>query len=141
MAIAVMLPENTGGAETLTTIWENASPSSSFLNGGKTLTESMSGYKRIRIVFRPFSATDESVLGILEVPVDTITNFQNNANQPYFGLNGWGSSYQYMRGVYVPDDAQTSLDKLYFLHCYRVGSSTSTTYDQYCVPLYVYGIR
>ena len=125
--------------ETETLIWENASPTASFANGRRVLNESMAGYDKIKIVFRPFSAMTEDVLGVVEVPVETITRFQNNEGQPQFGLNSWGSSYQYTRGVYVPDSDTETLGALYFLHCYRVNASNTS--DNYCVPLYVYGIK
>ena len=125
--------------ETETLIWENASPTASFANGRRVLNESMAGYDKIKIVFRPFNAISENALGVVEIPVETITRFQNNENQPQFGLNGWGASYQYTRGVYVPDSDAETLGALYFLHCYRVNASNTS--DNYCVPLYVYGIK
>ena len=125
--------------ETETLIWENASPTASFANGRRVLNESMAGYDKIKVVFRPFNVISEDALGVVEIPVETITRFQNNENQPQFGLNGWGASYQYTRGVYVPDSDAETLGALYFLHCYRVNAANTS--DNYCVPLYVYWIK
>jgi hypothetical protein len=47
----------------------------------------MAGYDKIKVVFRPFGDIIED-LGVIEIPVNIITRFQNNENHPVFGLNG-----------------------------------------------------
>lgn len=135
MAIVDMLPQPGGSSEeTLTVLWENENPSSSFSAGRATLTESLAGYKRMRIEYRPFSSSEEN--GIVDFPVEYLTRLLKTTNSPMLGLGGFGSQYFYNRLVYLTDETLTIL---HFLACYRV--TDGTTGNSYCVPLYIYGIK
>ena len=144
MAIVDMLPQPGGSSEeTLTVLWENNNPTASFSptseSNPHTLSESLLGYKTMRIEFRPFSESESSAHGFVDIPVEYLARLTKATNSPMFALAGYGTSYFYHRIVYVPSSATSTLDKLHFLACYRTNNTEIN--NNYCVPLKVYGIK
>ncbi len=121
-------------------LWENSSPTADFPTSQITLNDSLMNYDRIRIKFR----TSSSTYGEFEVSCKKIVEkyFDTATDSPRIGLNMSGSSYQYSRPMFHNPDDET-FTTLNFRDCYRTATSTNPTtkYNQYCVPLFVYGIK
>lgn len=147
MAIVDMLPQPGGSSEeTLTVLWENDDPTTSFSNGKRTLDTPMLGFKRIRIEYAVSTTATESTdynYGIIEVPIEYITRNLNASGHVNIGLNSWytssGTDQYFSRAFYIPSANQETLDAVYFLHCFRVNAAS--TADTRCIPLKIYGIK
>ncbi len=124
--------------ETETLIWKNDSPRATFDGKDITLSEPFTNYDQIRIVYRSF--TNMNQLGEAELRTSLLASglYDVVTNNPYLGLGGHGASKNYVR-LFYRSSSDTDYTKVHFLPCYRVNQENTS--NNYCVPLYIYGIK
>lgn len=127
-ASKVMLPSGTSLANgvTMTKLWENSSPSSSF--AAQNVTLSSSDYNLLLIIYNWTASTPESLVNI----VQKNHRFVLSAAQPSAsGARNMSRSGRFNSVTEVHFDAGSD----------AVGTTASSTNNDRCIPIAIYGIK
>lgn len=111
-------------------LWTNPSPSESFSAQNVTLSDAISNYDYIKIVFKRGYNVDDVSSTLMPV-----SDYKNTANESgkFSGYIGSRVSYTQYRRYYYVDDTTLA----FFTNVNGQG----TNYDSYSIPLYVIGIK
>lgn len=121
-----------GGDLTETTLWTNSSPTSNFSAQEVTLSDSISNYDYIEIVWRV--STSNSTEGAVMMPVSTFIDSGTSYDKPKLSICVAATSALYARRVQYTSDTS-----VYITICYKVGSSGTS--GAYAIPLYIKGVK
>lgn len=123
------------GLDEITTLWTNSSPTSSFATQTITLSDEISDYDFIKIVWAISTSETSQYQGVYFIPADTFANYLQAKNRSVGNLGMSNTSdYAYTRNVFYASD--TSIK---FGNCYRVGTTTQA--NTICIPISVIGCR
>lgn len=120
----------TYGWNSSTTLWSNSSPSSNFVSQVVSLSQSMSNFNYLKIVWQ--YATTSSDEGNMIVSVADFKNMGLTTATSELALGGRGSSYTQVRGLFYESDTSIRF----------TGAANGTTAsNNLCIPLYIYGLK
>jgi hypothetical protein len=136
MPVINMLPH--GGSESETVLWTNSKPSSAFADQTITLSESLEGYKKVRIyTLRNITETiNEKEFIDIYLADGMIDWYTKGADKGAFAIAMQGTKYDYARLATIT----TAKTGVTFSKAYRL-NSTSGHSSNYCVPVKISGIK
>ena len=124
------------GADSAVVLWSNPDPSITFAAQNIDLADSLAKYRRIRIATKRTISNDDDTAQWVEYNLagGAYDYYDSATNMMRMGISMQGTTYLYFRELHIVDDQQ-----LHFGACQRV--NTSGTGNDYCVPLFVQGIK
>lgn len=127
-----------GSSETETVLWTNSSPSSAFANQTITLSESLEGYKKVRIyTLRNITETiNEKEFLDINLEDGLIDHYTDGKNKGAFAIAMQGETYDYARFGRLT----TAKTGVIFSRAYRLGQNSGNS-SNYCVPVKISGIK
>ena len=117
---------------TKTILWTNPSPSSTFPNSTLTLSETINNYKYIGFEYKVSTVNSKSITLVFSVS-DFKKSYGTTSTLIYLGSTD-GNYNGFVRYMMYAND--TSLNASYAMR-----TLNSSTDNNYCIPLYVYGIN
>ena len=115
-----------------TTLWTNSSPTSSFATQTVTLSNGISNYSYIKIVYRASNTVEEE--SYLYVPQAKMISSTETNDYNIVGLCNYGTSYRYIRFAFYASD--TSIK---FSDCGRWKNNANG--NTICVPISIIGVN
>lgn len=133
MAIVSMIPG--GAGETVDLLWSNPNPANSFADQTISLSDSLVGYKKLRIVWE--SGPSQTVVQTVDYDLTNISDYLTGAGHSRLSWAWVNSSNRtYTRCAYFPN---TDYDTIRFLEAREVHATGDGT--NLIIPVTIYGVK
>lgn len=124
--------------EAAVTLWTNPSPSAAFAAQTITLSAAANTYRKLRIIYKRTNSNTENLSLWADYDLGSVASEYAAASDAMrFVISMKGTSYYYARYGEFTDSTYT---KINWSTAYRL-NSTSGHNTNYCIPIYVQGIR